>query len=461
MAFVNRRQELERLEDWWRGARQGALGLVWGRRRVGKTELLQHFARGRRTVFHIAARRPAPDELRLLATEVAATVSDGFRDLGARPFVDWTDALETAAAAARDEPLLLVLDEFPELLEVTPELPSVLRAVWERVRPRTHLRLLLCGSALRTMEAMQEEREPLYGRIELSLMVHPFRPQEASQLLPDLPPADRALVWGIVGGVPQYLTWWDQQGTIAQNLETLVCTPGGRLLLEGDLIMATEGGRGDLSGQTLYAIGAGRTRFGEIKDAVRSDPTRTLERLRELRLIERILPVTEDEGASRRRLYRIADNFLAFWLSVAARYRTQIDLGLGKSILPVMMRELDDFMGPRWEEAFRIHLRRMAQEGRLSPEIVAIGPFWGPAGGDEGEHEIDAVALAGRERIAVLAGEAKWARRVDGRRLRWELERKVRSLPKARPDLQYAAAARDRVENSGDLLAITAQDLFP
>lgn len=459
--FVNRREELSRLEEWWSGAHQGTLALVWGRRRVGKTELLQRFARGRRTVFHIGARRPAPDELRVLAAEVAAAATDDLRDLGSRPFVDWTDALETVAAAARHERLLLVLDEFPELLEVTPELPSVLRAVWERIRPHTHLRLLLCGSALRTMEAMQKEREPLYGRVDLSLMVHAFRPHEAGEMLPHLPATERALVWGIVGGVPQYLTWWDQDRTIAQNLESLVCTPGGRLLLEGDLVMATEGGRGDLSSQTLFAIGAGRTKFGEIRDAVRSDPTRTLERLRELRLIDRMLPVTEEEGATRRRLYRIADNFLAFWLSVAARYRTQIDLGLGKSILPVLMREMDDFMGPRWEEAFRMHLRHQAQEGRLSPEIVAVGPFWGPAGGAEGENEIDAVALAGRERAAVLVGEAKWARRVDGRRLRWELERKVRSLPRVHPDLRYAAAARERVDNSGDLLAFTAQEIFP
>ena len=115
-------------------------------------------------------------------------------------------------------------------------------------------------------------------------MVHPFRPHEAAEMLPDLPPAERALIWGMLGGVPQYLAWWDQQRGIQENLQSLVCTPGGRLLVEGELVMATEGGRGDLTTQTLYAIAGGRTKYTEIKDAVRTDPTRTLERLRELRL---------------------------------------------------------------------------------------------------------------------------------------------------------------------------------
>lgn len=456
MAFVNRERELVALEAWW-SRRGSALGLVWGRRRVGKTALLQRFAEGRRTIFHTASRRPVPDELRALSRVAAPLLADGLRDLDERPFADWADAFETLAGAARREPLLLVLDEFPELVGVAPELPSTLRAVWERTRSRTKLRILVCGSAVRTMEGMLEERAPLYGRLDLLLMLHPFRPHEAARMLPRLTPAERALVWGLVGGVPLYLEWWNQDMSVRQNLARLACTPGGLLVTEGELVLATEGEAGDLGRQVLYAIAAGRTKHNEIADSVRAEPGRVLDRLVALRLVERTVPVTEDPRRTRRRTYRIADNFLAFWLSVLDRYRAEIERGLGPTILPVLVKSLDDHLGGPWEEAFRIHLRRLAEQGELGPEIVAVGRFWTAA---QEVVEIDAVALAGRQRKAVLIGEAKWAKRVDGARVRRELERKAPALPRLGDDVRFVACGRERVDNSASVLPITAAHIF-
>ena len=379
------------------------------------------------------------------------------RDLEARPFTDWDDAFETLAFAARSKRILLVLDELPALAESSPELPTLIRAAWDRVRSRTKLKLLLCGSAVRVMEAMQEERAPLYGRLDLALLLHPFRPHEAAQMLPSLSPPQRALVWGLVGGMPLYLQWWDQGASVRTNLARLACTPGGQLLTEGQLVLATEGEGGELARQTLYAIAAGRTKFNEIEQAVRADPARTLDRLVALRLVERVVPVTEDPRRTRRRLYRIADNFLAFWLSLLDRYRPEIERGLGESILPVLLDSIDDYMGAPWEEAFRDHLRRLAAAGDLGPDVVAIGPFWTAAADPA---EIDAVALAGRRREATLIGEAKWAKRVDGASLRADLERKAKALPRLSTEPRYAICARERVDNAGDALTITAADIF-
>lgn len=465
--FINRTKELAALESWWNGdgaadptiataGGTGRIALVWGRRRVGKTALLNAFAETRRTVFHTAGGRAAADELRILS-RAGAALQHGARDLLARPFVNWDDALENLAAAAEHEPLLLVLDEFPELLRASPELPGVIRAFWDRGRDRTKLRIMLCGSAVRVMRAMQEEREPLYGRIDLSLAVHPFAPHETAELLSGLSPADRALVWGIVGGVPLYLTWWDQHSDVRANLLRLVCSPGGRLLDEGRLVLATEGEAGELGGRVLRAIAAGRTRHNEIEQAVGAEPARTLQRLIELRLVERVVPVTMAGSRTRRRIYRIADNFLAFWLGIVQSYSAEIERGLGETILGPLSERLDDHMGARFEEAFRMHLRRIAATGELGPDVVRIGAFWS-------EHppvEIDAVALAGRREEAVFLGEAKWARRVDGAGIVRELQQKAAALPILGPEVRYGVCARERVSGApARALAITAADIF-
>jgi AAA+ ATPase superfamily predicted ATPase len=276
-------------------------------------------------------------------------------------------------------------------------------------------------------------------------------------MLPSLRPAQRALVWGLVGGMPLYLRWWDQNASVRSNLSRLACAPGAQLLTEGQLVLATEAEGGDLARQALYAIAAGRTKFNEIEQALGADPTRTLDRLVSLRLVDRIAPVTENPRRTRRRIYRIADNFLSFWLSVLDHYRPEIDRGLGESILPVLLESLDDHMGGPWEEAFRAHLRRLASSGDLGEGIVAIGPFW-TAEADPGE--IDAVALAGRGRKAVLLGEAKWRKRADGSKIRADLERKAAAVPNLDAHPRVAICARESVSGDNDLLRITAEDIF-
>lgn len=453
--FVNRVQELEALASWL-DRPDSCLCVAWGRRRVGKTALLQQFSKHERVVFHTGAGRPRPDELRMLARAAIPAFASALRDLEARPFVDWDDAFESLATAAT-EPLLVVLDEFPELVSSSPELPGVLRAFLERAGTATQLKVVLSGSAVRTMESMLEERAPLYGRSDLILQLHPFRPHEAALMLPKLSPEDRALVWGLVGGVPLYLSWWNQDVSVKENLWKLVATAGGQLLTEGQLVLATEGDSGDLASMVLRAIAAGRIRHGQIADAVRAEPARTLDRLIELRLVDRLVPVTEDPRRSKRRVYRIADNFLAFWLGAVDRYRDQIERGLGRAVLTSLVAGLDDHMAPPWEEAVRLHLNRLAVDGELGDDVVAIGPWWST----DSSVEIDAVVLNGRERVATLVGEAKWARSVDARRIEAGLRVRAEALPQVRRPPGLIVAARDQVKGATrDTLTITARDVF-
>jgi hypothetical protein len=256
--------------------------------------------------------------------------------------------------------------------------------------------------------------------------------------------------------MPLYLSWWDQSAPVRDNLRRLACVPGAPLLTEGELVLATEAEAGDYPRAVLHALAAGKTRHNEIKDWIRAEPSRTLDRLVELRLVDRVLPVTET-GRSRRRIYRIADNFLAFHLGVLTRFRPEIERGLGEAILPVLLDSLDDHLGPCWEEAVRDHVRRQAAAGRLGEGVVAVGRWWQA----DGRNEIDVVALAGRSRRPVLAGEAKWARKLSATRTLPVLQRKAAALPEAPRELRWTLAAREAIIDAPpDVRTITAADVF-
>jgi uncharacterized protein len=455
--FVNRTRELALLQSWWETQTQAAV--IWGRRRVGKTALVQRFVRDKPVVFHTGADRGELGELYLLAQGVASALPGGLRDLTQRPYTTWDDALDDLATRASGRPTLLVLDEFPELAASSPALPGTLRAFLERSQGQTRLRLVLCGSAVRPMRALQEERQPLYGRFDLSLQVHPFDQHEAALMLKSLDPADRAVVYGVVGGMPLYLSWWDQGATIDENLSKLVCEPGARLLTEGDLVLRTDIDGGEYAQQVLYAISTGRTQYGEIKEYIRAEPQRTLERLDDLRLIERLRPAGEPER-TKRRIYRIVDPFVRFHLGSAAKYRTAIERGLGPSILPVLRQAINDHMGEVWEEAFRAELRRRAVAHTLpvDSDVVEVGSWWDTAG----ENEIDALVLVGRSAKPAMAGEAKWAVTEDAAALVARLRRKVeRGLHVDSGELRYAVCARITLTRVDDnVVALTANDLF-
>lgn len=456
--FVNRVDELAMLEAWWR--RPGAsMAQVWGRRRVGKTALISKFATGRRTVFHTARGVSLAEELATLTTKLPDDLELG-RRLDVAPFVSWEDVITTLAKATQREPLLLVLDEYPELAAGDPAIDTRLRAVWEEERAHTNLKVLLCGSAVRSMEAMAAYRSPLHGRFDLRLLVHPFRPHEAALMLPELDPADRVRAWTICDGSPLYLSWWDQSLSVRENLHRLCGEPGAPLRTEGEFILATDGVAGGVARQVLGAIAVGKNRHSEIVAAVRSERqvARVLEDLEKLRLVERVLPVTEDpERRGGRTVYRIADNFLAFWLGPLSMFLGEIDRGMGAMVADTLHRRLDHHIGPRYEEAFRCHLRRMAIAGEFGEEVLRIGSYW-TTGGQQ--VKIDAVVLSGTPPEAVAVGECKWTQRVSGAALLPRLVERAAALPRRVAQVRYVVCAREEVADANGLLPITAADIF-
>jgi uncharacterized protein len=453
VSFVNRTDELAKLEAWF-SSKGPHLALVWGRRRVGKTALLREFAAKKRSLVHVGASRPLGSQLEQFGRQIAKLEGVPSR-IARRELRTWDDLFDVIVELSEREPLLVVLDEFPELLHASPELPSLIRARWEELGDKSKLRMVLCGSAVRTMESLHEVRAPLYGRFDLNLLVHPFRPHEAALMLPKLKPGDRAVVWGLLGGIPLYLSMWDQSVSIRTNLQTLVATPASRLLIEGELLVDTEGDSGGLGRRVLFAVAAGKTKHNEIADAINADPSRTLDRLVKLRMLDRIVPVLEDPRKTRKRTYQISDNFLRFWLGNVDRIRNDIEMGTGRTAVQTLIAGIDDLMGAAWEEATRSHLRLLCDRGEFGDDVVAVGRQW-----QDNVAEVDALIVAGRQRNVVAAAEAKWAKSVDGAKTAAELRAKLQHLEIPITNVRFVVSARQTVTKSEDVLALTAEDIF-
>ena len=285
-------------------------------------------------------------------------------------------------------------------------------------------------------------------------------------MLKRLTPAERAAAWGVCGGIPRYLAMWDTAATFRANLANLVCNEQGLLLSEGELVLADEdivGHRGShLPELVLRAVAGGAATFSALHNTVGKLPSRTLEQLVESRLLERVTPITDDPRTSKTSYYRIADNFLAFWLTCIEPHRAQIERGLGSTIAPVIAAGFDDFMGSRYEDAFRDHMRRKAEAGLLGPDVVAVGEWWRTQGkASDDPCQLDAVVLAGRSATPVAVGECKWAKKVNGAAVLGGLRRKLYDSRLSDPDMvTYTVCARETVERSNGVSVVTAADIF-
>lgn len=453
--FVNRAVELTALQRWW--DRGGKVAAVWGRRRVGKTTLVHRFSSGKLTIFHEGACRGELGELELLSQRVAQGLPGGARNPVDEPYRDWDDALDDLRTRAGSEPILLVLDNFSEVLTSSPDLADALRSLAAEAST-TRLRVVLSGASVRQMEALQRPGQPLERAADLTLVVYPFTPHEAAVMLEQLAPSDRARVYGIVGGIPLYLSWWDTSEGVTENLLELVCSPGARLLTEGDLLVRADLDDQGFNDRVLHALANGRTSYNDVRTWAGTEPARPLDRLIEQRLIERVLPAGETRQARRRR-YRISDPFVRFHLRLVSPRRSEIDRGLGAELAPDLAAAVERSMDDVWEEAFRTHLRELAATGDLpvDSKVTCVGPWWD----NTGQAEIEALALTGSG-SPVLAGAVTWQDSADAIDLLADLRQKVERGVGAYPHrLRYAVCARDQLHNVPyDVLGLTAADLF-
>jgi uncharacterized protein len=396
--FIGRARELEALASAY-VATGGQLVLLYGRRRIGKTYLLQHFSEQRRTVFYQATRQAAPIELAAFSSEVAAALGP-FPVPGAYAFTGWEEALDYVVQHSGRERLVVILDEFPYLCESTPGLPSVIQRWWDRHGRTSRIMLVLCGSAQTFMTELDAGSASLHQRFTKKIPLGPLSYREAAEFVPSLSPTNRALVYGVLGGTPLYLKEWHADRSLRDNLLTLFGDPAGLLVDSARLVLHTDLGDSTASYRALSAIANGDTRRNEILQKAKITNERVLVRLEELRLVTKRVPITEGQ-ASRRGFFVVTDPYFRFWFRYVEPRRAAIDRGFGERLIDeVIVPELDNHMGSVFEDISRDFAAHLISDGTL--QGLDVGSWWS----SDGKHEIDIVGM-GRKK-PTFVGTVKW-----------------------------------------------------
>ena len=414
--FINRQTELALLEQRY-ASRQAELFVLYGRRRVGKTELLAHFCEGKRHIFFVA---DLSSEAVLRANLSAALNTEAAGpEAPSAIYASWEDLLRALGRRAQTERLVLVLDEFTYLLAAHPPLGSIVQRLWDSTLRHTQLMLILCGSYISMMEDdVLGYRAPLYGRRTAQYLLEPLGFYEARPFFAGHELADQVRLYAILGGTPAYLRAAAEATAPLDLIRQQILTRGTFLYDEARFVLQQELRDPRHYFAVLEAIAAGHTRLNEIKQATGLDNiTSYLDTLQNLRLIERRVPVTDDQPhKSRRGLYRLRDPFFRFWFRFVHPNRSTLEQGQALAVAQQRVEpQLESFVATTFEEI----CQQFVWRSQLPFAVLRVGGWW------RANEEIDVVALGDE---AALLIECKWTARPMGLDILRDLERKAALL---------------------------------
>ncbi len=414
--FVGRVRELALLDGMLgrvaKGGRAGRPGralLMRGRRRVGKSRLVEEFverAAVPQLFFTASAQPTVAADLALFVSAAATSTLPGAGLFAAQSPHTWDAALTLLAAALpTDRPSVVVLDEMPYLIATDPGFEGALQKVFDRELSRRPVLLICIGSDLAMMEALNDYGRPFHQRAT-EMIVPPLSPDDVGEML-HLSPAEAFDAYLVSGGLPLILDEWSRDGNVHDYLAEAVTDPTSALLVSGERALAAEFPPQSQAGVVLRAIGSGERTFSSIARATGGMPQASLARalrlLSEKRIIDVALPLSTQP--SRETRYLVADPYLRFWLSFLGPYLPEIERGRGDLTLARITSSWTSWRGRAIEPVVREALRRLPP-GHLPPETAVVGGYWTRTN----DPEID---LVGADRTPVakritFVGSVKW-----------------------------------------------------
>lgn len=455
MGFIGRERELQALEDMYQ-SRQGAFVPVYGRRRVGKTELILRFIRRRPHVYFTGKRAPAALQIQ----EFLEAAADSLRAplLATATRDQWKRALlQTVEQWRGPGKLVLALDEFQWMAEASPELPSVLQECWDRHwRDSGRVMLILCGSYVGFMEReVLGRKSPLFGRRTAQIRLQPFGYREAGAFHPRYSVVDRARTYFLCGGIPQYLRCVDDRRSVEANITALLLDPIGALYDEPEFLLREELREVEKYSAILMSLAQRAmsvVEIGQVTGVGRSAQYH-LQQLVELGYVARRYPLSGAPPSKKSVRYALEDPLLRFWFRFIWPARSLLAQETpAKSFASRIRPHLDAYFGACFERLCREAVPSLyAREGVEA--AAEVGEFWSR------DAQIDVVSV--REDGVIDLGECKWGALRSARAAVKELDARARALPNPNgATIRLLLFTKNRVKDAGDATAYCLDDLY-
>ena len=403
-AFIGREKELADLNELY-AKDKFQLFVLYGRRRVGKTTLLNQFCRDKDTIFYSAEQ--SSNKLNL--EKFSSLVFSFYGENNLEPFSSWTNALSYIDERQKNKKLVLVIDEFPYLVRKNKVLLSELQHLIDHKLTDGNLFMILSGSYMGFMEKeVLGSKSPLFGRRTAQLHMKPFNYQTSARFLDGFSDVEKLELYGAFGGTPLYLQQVNANESFEENIKRAYLKVTSYLYEEALLLLRQEVQEPGVYSAIIEAIASGYTKANEISTKIGEDSAKCLKYIKtlcELGILHKETPFGEKE-ASRRTIYGISDFMLRFWYRYVFANRTLIETGAQQAVwLKRIEPDYNSYMGLVFEKVCTDYLSVKNASGELPILFTSIGRWWGTNPETHGQEEIDLVASDGKDYIF---GECKW-----------------------------------------------------
>ena len=404
MKFIGRKYELEELNLEYENGKF-ALSVIYGRRRVGKTYLIQEFIKDKEGYYFVATESNELINLSLISKAIykACGNLEGLPD-----FSNFESALRYLFQYSIDKRIIFVIDEFPYLAESAPYISSLIQNLIDEYREKSKLFLILCGSSMSFMEEqVLGYKSPLYGRRTSQFKINAFNYLESGEFVNSYSDKEKSIVFGLTNGVAEYLTFFDENLSLKENIINIFLKPSGRLYEEPLNLLKQELRQPKFYNDILFSISAGASKLNEIStklNVVSGGLAHYLNSLIELGIIEKKTPVLNRK--TKRPIYVIKDTMFLFWYKFVQTNLNMINIGLGEVLYESIEKNLNDYMGDVFEKISIEYFEERLKKSKFSFIPTDYGNWWGTDKELKKESEIDMLAYNNENEFLFV--EAKW-----------------------------------------------------